>query len=181
MDKEQAVVIKAGKGRRIQKRRTKASLFGPTKQKLFLDHFAATCNARAAAEAAGVSLNIVYKQRSRDPNFQAAWETAQELGYSTLEAALVQRAIESVNDVVPDEAAMEANYRIPFKDAMALLQYQAHSRKRSAGDMLPRRSDLSEATRRLEQILKKYKVVPKEAEVPPIRLIEAPSAGTVHE
>ena len=169
MDKEQAVVIKAGKGRRIQKRRTKASLFGPTKQKLFLDHFAATCNARAAAEAAGVSLNIVYKQRSRDPNFQAAWETAQELGYSTLEAALVQRAIESVNDVVPDEAAM------------ALLQYQARSRKRSAGDMLPRRSDLSEATRRLEQILKKYKVVPKEAEVPPVRLIEAPSAGTVNE
>ncbi len=153
------VEIAAGSGRRVQAKRERKGSFSAAQRNSFLRHFAATCNVGAAAAAAGVSRSTIYKRRTRDPVFRAAWEAAQAQGYAALEAALVQRALDAANGVVPDEAAGTDNYRIAFKDALVLLQMQNRLRSCRAGDAVPLKSDLSEATRRLEKILRQYGVL----------------------
>lgn len=160
MEDERDVVIQAGRDEKVQVRKAKRRAFGLAKQKRFLAHFAATCNVRASAAAAEVSVSAVYKVRARNAAFQAQWERAQELGYMTLEAALLQRAIKSVQEILPDEAALDENDRVPFKDAMQLLQAHGRSRGRKPGEVHPQRSDIADATRRLEKILKGLNIEP---------------------
>ena len=150
------IEITGGNKRRVQVRRERRNSFDDSRRNKFLQHFAATCNVGMAAEAAGIALPTVYKRRTSDPVFRAAWEAAQQQGYAALEAALVQRALDAANNVVPDEAAMADNYKIAFKDALTLLQLQGRLRERKPGDAVPRKSDLSEATKRLEKILRQY-------------------------
>lgn len=59
----------------------------------FLDHLAATCNVKAAAEAIEVDPGSVYYLRRRDPAFTAEWAEALELGYQMLETRLVGHAL----------------------------------------------------------------------------------------
>ena len=48
--------------------------FGAEKQKVFLEFFAATCNAKWAARVAGVAYSTVYRHRMLKPAFAAAWD-----------------------------------------------------------------------------------------------------------
>ncbi|HEY6662772.1 MAG TPA: hypothetical protein VIZ66_07600, partial [Sphingomicrobium sp.] len=96
--------IGGGNGRRLQRRaprgsqqaRPKRRAFTEARRQRFLNHFAASCNARAAARDAGVSENCVHAWRRKDAQFNAAWKEALELGYSRLEAELLRAAAESV-------------------------------------------------------------------------------------
>lgn len=58
----------------------------------FLDHLAATCNVRMAAEAIGKPGRAAQALRRTDADFAEAWEKALETGYATLEAMLIARA-----------------------------------------------------------------------------------------
>jgi hypothetical protein len=156
--------IGRGNGRKVQQRRARRNAFNKARRQTFLRHFAATCNVTASAAAAGVGLSTVYVRRNADPQFRAAWAAAQDQGYVALEAALVQRALDAARAVEPDEQAANANYHIPFKEALALLQHHGRSLGKMPGDTIPRRSDLGEATKRLEGVLKRLKVVPEGAD-----------------
>ena len=59
----------------------------------FLDHLAATCNIRQAAQAIGVDPSGVYYLRRSDPAFVEAWHEALCLGYEVLETQLVGHAL----------------------------------------------------------------------------------------
>lgn len=59
----------------------------------FLDHLAATCNVRGAAESIGVDPVSVYLLRRREPAFADAWGEALALGYEMLETQLVGHAL----------------------------------------------------------------------------------------
>lgn len=63
------------------------------KRQAFLDHLAATCNVRAAAEAGGINPVNLYQIRRTDPAFRAEWREALEAGYEMLETLLVGHAI----------------------------------------------------------------------------------------
>jgi hypothetical protein len=63
------------------------------KRAIFLDHVAATCNVRYAADMVGVVTTALYAARRRDPEFAAQWRAAIHMGYDRLEALLVQRAL----------------------------------------------------------------------------------------
>ena len=99
-------------GRRLQLRAERGSKkaeprrngFTEAKRKKFLSHFAATCNAKGAARAAGVAHSTVYARRAKDEQFRAAWNEALEQGYAALEAELVRRSKQSLS-IAPDEKA----------------------------------------------------------------------------
>ena len=62
----------------------------------FLETLAATCNVTAAAAAAGFSTTAIYKRRKAWPGFAAEWAACVEQGYARLEAALIDRASDSL-------------------------------------------------------------------------------------
>lgn len=64
-----------------------------TRRRAFLDHLAATCNIKEAAEAIGVDPYSVYYLRRRDPAFAEEWLEALTLGYQMLETRLVGHAL----------------------------------------------------------------------------------------
>ena len=90
------VLIHPVNGRYLQKRRaTRRRRFTAERKAIFLRHFAATCDATAAAAAAGVSESCVYEHRRTDPDFAAAWQAALEQGYARLEAEHLRQRLEA--------------------------------------------------------------------------------------
>ncbi|HMG47519.1 MAG TPA: hypothetical protein VK614_08690 [Allosphingosinicella sp.] len=79
--------------RALQKRKVRSVRFGAARRKIFLDHFAGTADAFAAAEAAGVSYSTVYQHRARDPQFAEDWDTALRQSYVLLEAESVRQRL----------------------------------------------------------------------------------------
>lgn len=95
-------------GRRVQLARVKVGGWTQARRKLFLETLAATCNVTAATAAAGMKGKTAYELRKRDPAFAALWQEALEMGYETLERALLRGALEGVNAIeigAPDETA----------------------------------------------------------------------------
>nr|WP_294171132.1 hypothetical protein [uncultured Sphingomonas sp.] len=151
--------ISAGKGRRLQARKPVGRAFTAAKQKTFLDSFASTCNVRMSAEAAGVDTTTVYRLRRRSQAFQHAWDAAQEQGYAALEADLVRRARELLDDIEVDDGATQRMSGMDAKLAHTMLQRHRQGMGQAPGDILPKRSDLSEATKRLEKVMRRMKLL----------------------
>jgi hypothetical protein len=159
MSEEAEPAISAGKGRLLQARKPMGRAFSAAKQKAFLDCFASTCNVRMSAEAAGVDTTTVYRLRRKSKSFQDAWEAAQEQGYAALEADLVRRARELLDGIETDDDAAQRMSGMDAKLAHALLQRHRQSMGQAPGDILPKRSDLSEATKRLEKVMRRMKLL----------------------
>ena len=87
------LVINASNGRRVQVRRAKYRQWTPRIELRFLDALVDTCNAKAAARAAGMSVSSAYAHRRRWPRFAASWDEAVEIGAAVLEGALIAGAI----------------------------------------------------------------------------------------
>jgi transposase-like protein len=83
------VLIAAGNGRALQKRRSRRVRFTCARKEAFLAHFARTCDAEAAAAEAGVCHSTVYKHLRADSAFAEAWQEAMEMGHQLLRAELV--------------------------------------------------------------------------------------------
>ncbi len=86
------LVINASNGRRVQVRRAKYREWTPRIEQRFLGALVTTCNARAAATAAGMSMSSAYSHRRRWPRFAALWDEAVTIGSEGIEAALIAGA-----------------------------------------------------------------------------------------
>src|SRR5689334_16731607 len=85
--------IAPNKNRIVQVRRTGSrKLFDKARKEVFLEWFAATCNASLSAAKAGVRYQTVFKHFAKDPAFFEAAQRALQLGYFRLEARSVQEA-----------------------------------------------------------------------------------------
>jgi hypothetical protein len=124
----------------------------------FLAHFAATCNAKASARAAGVAHATVYQHRKSDPAFRASWEEALDHGYARLEAELVRRAALLPGFDADEEAAKECETIDP-KLALAILESYRRNRGAKPGDILPRTSDAEQVRARLEKKMRALRIV----------------------
>jgi hypothetical protein len=89
---DEGVRITGGINRAVQVRRAPRGSFGEEARQVFLDHLAGCANVTAAAAAAGVGVTTVYDARRRDPVFAQQWAEAVEIGCSTLEALLMEKA-----------------------------------------------------------------------------------------
>ncbi|HEX4693984.1 hypothetical protein [Sphingomonas sp.] len=85
----------------------------------FLDHLAASCNVTAAAAACGFSKEAIYRRRSADPVFAERWQAALAQGYARIEMALVGRAADAMEGLVPDPDTPIPEMTV--RDAIAVL------------------------------------------------------------
>jgi hypothetical protein len=112
----------APQGRRpLQRRRMNWVKFNESRQQIFLDHFAATADAGAAADKAGVCIGTVHSHRHRNPEFAAAWREALNHAVALLEAESVRQRLEAQQRLTRNlnpsgEVALE------FERVMKLLQ-----------------------------------------------------------
>jgi hypothetical protein len=87
---EVAARIRPNKGRVLQAARTGGrKLFGRARKETFLQWFAMTGNVELAADKAGVCRQTVAKHRLSDPEFEAAYSQAIQLGVPDLRARLL--------------------------------------------------------------------------------------------
>ena len=154
------VLIAAANGRKLQKRRVRRTRLNDERRQRFLDHFAATCDATASAEAAGVCESTVYRLRARDPLFAEEWQAALEQGYARLEAEAVRLRIEGQKRIRFREDASGAGAAAlaaqGFDQTMRLLQrYQRADGKVGARHRhLAPRCSIEEARARLEAAMR---------------------------
>jgi len=109
----------SGGGRRVQIGRARAHRWGPRTEARFLAVLAATCNVKAAYEAAGMTKGSAYTHRRRRPDFAARWDEAVHAGYRRIEAGLLENAInyDCEPDVPPDVPMLPMR----FEDALQVL------------------------------------------------------------
>jgi hypothetical protein len=155
--------IGGSKGRRLQVRAARGSnkarprRNGFTREKReILGHFAAACNATAAARAAGVAYTTVYAWRRKDEPFRRGWEEALDQGYARLEAEIVREAEEALR-VRADEKA--ARQRMDPKTALAVLEAYRRNRGARPGDILPRASDAEQVRARIERKMRALRII----------------------
>jgi hypothetical protein len=135
----------SGGGRRVQIARARAGQITARTEKRFLATLAATCNVKAAYQAAGISKGAIYTHRQRWPAFATRWDDALDTGYAKIQAALVDAACNLFSDLAPE--GIEVDGPIPamrFEDAMHLLHMHRkylHGTGRGDGLIERRRKD----------------------------------------
>src|SRR3954447_5466907 len=155
--------IGGGKGRRVQRRAPRGSqrakpkrrAFTEARRKRFLNHFAASCNAKAAARAVGISENCVDAWRKKDPQFNEGWKEALKLGYARLEAELVRASKEVLRPRANKKAATQVT-GMDAKTALAILEAYRRSGGRDLGTVWPHPYDAEAVRQRLEAKMRLY-------------------------
>ena len=153
--------IGGGNRRRVQKRATRGSLqakpkrraFTEARRERFLNHFAASCNQRAAARAGGVSEQCVIAWRKKDPQFNAGWKEALQLGYARLEAELILGARKALT-IRPSKDAAVRIATMSAETALKVLDGYRRSQGRDLGTVWPHPYDIEAVRARLEAKMK---------------------------
>jgi len=91
----------------------------------FVATLADTCNVTLAAASIERSIANVYKWRSKDAGFRAAWDRALAVGYSRLELMLLERALHGVEKVVVARDGSSSVMR-EYPDRVALTLLRMH-------------------------------------------------------
>ena len=86
------LVVKGTNGRRVQIARSRLRQWTPRVEERFLETLAATCNVKAACAEVGLTAASAYNHRKRWQGFAERWDEAVEIGYSRLEAGLIEHA-----------------------------------------------------------------------------------------
>lgn len=172
-DPDEAVIAPNAR-RRLQLRPVRRALFNGRRKRIYLDHFAATADARAAAAAAGVAPCTVSAHRRTDSEFAAAEDEALAVAYASLEAEAVRQRLEAQRNLraglcPTGEIAQE------FDQVIRLLaRYERKSGRiglRAPGPGRERRMSFDEAIALLDRKLRalgvRRGVVPPDAALPP--------------
>jgi hypothetical protein len=119
-----ALYVQANKSRLKQAARTGGrKLFDVGRRAIFLEWFAATCNAKLAAEKADIGYHTVFRHRRRDSGFAEAWDAALAQGYAALEAGLLADALTAdARSSQTGEQAADIISPLSFEQRMALLR-----------------------------------------------------------
>lgn len=168
--------MQAREARGSQQDKPEKNSFTPAKREKFLSHFAATCNTKASARAAGISHATVYAWRRKDQGFARAFEQALEEGYLRLEAEVLRLSVEALSFTADEEAAEEARGKVDVRTALAVLEsYRRHAGKRP-GEMLVHRADEETVRARLEERLKLFGIIDAQGQLiaPAKRIVPAP-------
>ncbi|KTE06009.1 hypothetical protein [Sphingopyxis sp. H115] len=114
-------IIRAGNERLLMK--AKASGREVPRERIddFLARLAECCNMSRAAREAGVSKSMIYRLRTRDADFAAAWVDAIEVGYQRLELGLIEAALARV-DRRAAESATDGDVAPPIIESMTMEQ-----------------------------------------------------------
>lgn len=93
----------------------------PARQRSFFETLAATGSVTAAAQACGLSKQALYAHRNRDdcPAFRAAWGVALACAVNRLADAVIERAIEGVEEPVFCKG-VQVGTRRRYNDRLAL-------------------------------------------------------------
>lgn len=119
------LVVRGSNRRRAQIARARPGQWTARSEDRFLQVFAATCNARAAYEAAGKSKGSAYSHRRRWPAFARRWEEAEKMGSIRVELALVEAAGNPFSTVgQPPLVAMPARRADEMMITLWLHQYR---------------------------------------------------------
>ena len=153
--------IGGGKGRRLQVRAARGSKqakpkrrsFTAKRRQAFLNHFAASCNAAAAARSVGISENCVYRWRRTNEQFREGWNEALAQGVAGLEADQVRAAREAVK-VRRSKAAAVRVGTMDAKTSLAVLEAYRRSQGRDPGTINLQPYDPGAVRRRLEKKLR---------------------------
>ncbi len=94
-------IVRPAKNRKTQVIRTTSKRWSQAAEGVFLAALGASCNVRAAAEAAGFSTTALYKRRGRWPAFREAWDAAVDQGYTRIEMLLIERATDCLAGAPP--------------------------------------------------------------------------------
>lgn len=112
--------VRYGPTGRAQRIKTGGHQWSDEAEELFFDHLAASCNVRGSAEAVGFTTYTVYRQRRLRPEFAEKWRIALAQGYARLEMALVEAAVDSLEEI--DFDADRPIPRLTVEQAMNLLK-----------------------------------------------------------
>ena len=99
----------------------------------FCETLADTCNVTLAAASIGRSITNVYKWKSKDASFRAAWDAALGMGYSRLELMLLERALHGVEKVVVARDGTASVMR-EYSDRVALTLLRMHRETAAIAD-----------------------------------------------
>ncbi len=131
------LVVRGTNGRRVQIARARAGQWTARSEDRFLEVFSATCNAKAAYEAAGKSKGSAYTHRRRWPGFGRRWDEAEAMGYGQLEEALCERGENLFSSPeLPADIARPSLPAMTVQEALQLLklhQYQVREIGRKPG------------------------------------------------
>lgn len=83
------------RGRLLQRQKARWVKFTEKRQQIYLDHFAGTADAQAAAAAAGVTYAAVRAHGRKHPEFEATESEALRYAYARLEAEAVRQRLEA--------------------------------------------------------------------------------------
>lgn len=145
--------ISGGNGRELQRRSERSNEFGLERQKAFLTLFAESCNIRASARKVGVGVTTIYRRRTEDAEFRAAFAAAQDHATALLKAELVRRGLELLRAATPEKADEAALAGMDAKFLLSLVAQHERNVGRELGDQVPKKSDSNEAAARLQALL----------------------------
>lgn len=124
-------IVRAGKGRMLMTAEPSGQEVPQEQIDDFFARLAECCNVTRAARQAGVARTTMYRMRSRDSAFAAAWQEAIEAGYERLELGLIEAALARVEGATDGEPAetgdgMRAIEALSMEQAIHLLgRYRA--------------------------------------------------------
>lgn len=131
-----------------QKRIGRPSDWTAEKAAKFVAVLADSCNVSLAARAVRRSVGDIYRQRSRDAGFRAAWDQALAIGYSRLEMMMLERALHGVERTVTLRSG-ESRITREYNDRVALALLRHHRDSVAAIDDRPGEEDYESACQRI--------------------------------
>lgn len=150
--------IGRGNKRRKQVRKVRKGGWTAERRQAFLDHLAGCSNVTRAVKAVGLSNAAAYELRARDPAFAAAWDEALEVGYTTLESMMIERAAGAQGGYAPGETAVPDAGAMDSELALSLLRLRRAIPRTRTGlhGPRPRKAGLDELA---EAILAKLEIL----------------------
>jgi hypothetical protein len=167
-DQPMLVVPRGGVAKWQLQRSGRRHRFTAERKAVYLEHFAATCDGAASAEAAGVCVSTVHHHRRTDPDFAAEWRATKEQSYEHLEAEMIRLRLQALERMRNRGDGLPSLAEEEFDRALQLLREhhktQAGSRR---GEGVARTSwDFAKSLGVLEKKLKAFgiRVEKEEAE-----------------
>jgi hypothetical protein len=141
-------------GARPQLRKKSKRDWTKAKEELFLTTLAETCNVRAAARAARVSIGGAYLHRKKVAAFRAGWAEAISAAYQRLELVMLDRALNGTEKIVVRKDGSEERMReYPNQIALHLLKMHRDSAMEAMEE--PAEAEIEEVRERLFEKLQR--------------------------